>query len=311
MTDSTTPANPTETSDAPPFEWPPDGPALDDDGRLVGSVLCRRCSYDLRGQAAAGACPECGSAVGWSVLGDQFRFCDPNWVESLARGSTWLAFGVLCTAVSGFAGESLGAVVAALAGVAILIGGWMMTTQEPTRTPGRLELAIRICLALGLVSNIAAFFATVSSGSLAWEIGLGATIIGGKLAELAGVAMIFVLLRRYAFRVPNPSLARETRRVMIGFLLGLGLLGATTVSALLTASAAVSGGTTATIVAPALAAAVFGCAGVIVFLVFGIWFIVLLFNYRGLLQRSAQQARETWAKYGEHSPAAARTEGVE
>lgn len=62
---------------------------------VVESVSCERCSYDLRGLAATGACPECGRSVQSSLA----RWIDPEFhhlpritnPRAVAFGLRWLA----------------------------------------------------------------------------------------------------------------------------------------------------------------------------------------------------------------------------
>ncbi len=45
--------------------------ALDSAGHVAGDVACRTCDYNLRGLPPDDRCPECGTAVGWSIHGDR------------------------------------------------------------------------------------------------------------------------------------------------------------------------------------------------------------------------------------------------
>jgi len=69
---------------APPEASPPLGP----DGALAADVPCRRCAYNLRGLRPERRCPECGTPIGRSIVGDLLEYCDPDWVARLARGAT-------------------------------------------------------------------------------------------------------------------------------------------------------------------------------------------------------------------------------
>ena len=52
--------------------------AVDQEGNLAEDRTCIKCAYNLRGLDPAGRCPECGTAVGRSILGDFLRYCDPD-----------------------------------------------------------------------------------------------------------------------------------------------------------------------------------------------------------------------------------------
>ena len=62
---------------------------------ISGHLHCRGCGYDLHGLSPDDRCPECGSAVGPSIRGDQLRYGDPKWVRVLADGVSWIIVSVL------------------------------------------------------------------------------------------------------------------------------------------------------------------------------------------------------------------------
>ena len=63
---------------------------VDDQGRLIDDVVCRRCGYNLRSLEADGVCPECGAAVAISIHGFYLRFAPLKWVRRLALGAKLL-----------------------------------------------------------------------------------------------------------------------------------------------------------------------------------------------------------------------------
>lgn len=66
---------------------PRDGRSLvDPQGLLTDHLACLRCGYDLFGRDQHGRCPECGTAVGRSLLGNWLRLCDPTWLRNVADG---------------------------------------------------------------------------------------------------------------------------------------------------------------------------------------------------------------------------------
>src|SRR5687768_14962896 len=78
-------------------------------GQLAHDVACRKCGYNLRGLDANGRCPECGTAVGYSLHGDLLRFCDPNWVDTLHRGTRMFIWGVVLVVLGAIAAVALAA----------------------------------------------------------------------------------------------------------------------------------------------------------------------------------------------------------
>lgn len=57
----------------------------DKSGRLIRSVACSGCGYDLLGLDVRASCPECGAAVARSVAGDLLEFMDTERLELLHR----------------------------------------------------------------------------------------------------------------------------------------------------------------------------------------------------------------------------------
>jgi hypothetical protein len=70
---------------------------LNADGLIDEDIACRGCGYNLRGLSPHGRCPECEIAIGRSIQGDLLQFCEPGWVDRLARGMKWLIGGVIAT----------------------------------------------------------------------------------------------------------------------------------------------------------------------------------------------------------------------
>ncbi|MCH8859402.1 MAG: hypothetical protein IID54_07490, partial [Proteobacteria bacterium] len=90
--------------------------AVDEQGRLIEDVPCRRCGYNLRSLPADGKCPECGSAVAISIHGFYLRFAPPAWVRRLALGAKLLVVSVITTIVGWVALMAIAVVVALLLG---------------------------------------------------------------------------------------------------------------------------------------------------------------------------------------------------
>ena len=56
-------------------------------GNLTSDCSCRKCGYNLRGVNIARNCPECGTAVVFSLRGEMLRQSDPEWLRLLHRGA--------------------------------------------------------------------------------------------------------------------------------------------------------------------------------------------------------------------------------
>jgi hypothetical protein len=180
---------------------------------------------------------------------------------------------------------------------------WTITAPDPgrdeTEHPITPRAVARYCLVVsaivGLVANMLnsnklggiMFSADVQSPAVAvarWTLAIGALA-----ASLIGIGALFIYAISLARRVPDDVLARRTRIVMWGYLVTTGLIG----SLDLIANAVVPVSPM-----PQQTEAIFGILIAIVALsgmVFWIWSIVLIYQYRNRLTRAAARARETWA----------------
>jgi hypothetical protein len=297
--------------------------SLDEDGRLAESIACRRCGYDLRGLDPDGRCPECRTAVARSIRGDLLRFSDPEWTSRLAAGMFLLILGIIAQIGWGLVSVSIsvpsGAWVGPPAGsighglIAMLqiLGVWLLTSPDPgaveTTRPMSARVIARYCF-------IAQVFAAplmrdwTTGGALAitggtlpgwFRFGPGFIVLGCALALIApaGYAAGFVYLQQLARRIPRPSLARQTRIVMWGFISAevagrlVGLISFAFLPAVQAAGGAPEGGLLFALYVVASG----GCFAGLASIVFGVWALVLLFLYRGALREAAEQARAGWA----------------
>ena len=74
--------------------------AVDDQGRLIEDIGCRRCGYNLRSLETDAVCPECGAAVAISIHGYYLRFAPLAWVRRLALGAKLLPASKFAAAAS-------------------------------------------------------------------------------------------------------------------------------------------------------------------------------------------------------------------
>ncbi|MHC4774694.1 MAG: hypothetical protein ACYTBR_05410 [Planctomycetota bacterium] len=299
--------------------------ALDGEGRIAEDLPCRGCGYNLRGHAADARCPECSALVNLSARGDLLPFSDPDWLERLAKGmrlvliglvaATVLQIGVVATSFA-TVGSTVFAALTATAGllgagssVVVVVGVWWLTTPDPARGDRERALSIRRLTRWCLVAQIAAVPLEVVSptggvGATGAGPPFGAAFVSLAMAGLAmwlvvlvGYAAAFVYLRRLALRAPKPSLARQTKIVMWGYLSSQGLGAVVGMLFLFVFSAAVLGGTAGPTV-PMVGIVISGSAVTLGSLVFGIWALVLLFGYVALLKNAARAARAAWQSAG-------------
>ena len=293
---------PSEPND--PFNVPL--PAVDDQQHLAEDVTCRECGYNLRGIHVESACPECGSAVGWSIKGDFLRYSNPDWVATLAEGMAWLLTSVVLSFIFSCisrnivqsASSSAQASAALAAGLELIpslvgaVGYWKVTQPEPTDQPA-------VELLTGIDARRTARWCMIGSvfcGALQVPLQMGQPIIAVAFAVLSavlgivGFLALLVYARRIARRLPDDRLARHTYIVLWGYI-ALYVL-----SALMAGFVFAIFGTGNTGTGAGVTLAAIGIPLLIAWLVFGIWGIVLLVQFRRGLTEAARHARETWAR---------------
>lgn len=272
-------------------------------GPIDNDLPCWRCGYNLRGMTEDRACPECGTAVGRSLLGDQLRFSDPDWVRTLARGANWILWSVLIGIAIGIIGavvlaimnfnsssvnrvDPVIALLSALPSLIYVVGVWSITSPEPgviEQVGLPLRILIRWAAVLSCVITFLSSGARLTAPMMAGTIDMAGSIVG-----FVGFFALFVFARRLALRVPDYNLAKQTKIVMWGIVVsqsGMILFGI--LMALLGGAGAGSG--VAVVAIPI-------CMLAVAYLVFAIWSLVLLVRYRRVSNAAAQDAEQTWAK---------------
>jgi hypothetical protein len=279
-------------------------------------IACVSCGYNLRGLSPDGRCPECGTAIGRSTRGDYLRFCDPGWVETLASGMNWIVAGLILAFVLGlFAGGVAGltnkpayGMLGLVGSLVTLIGYWKVTTPDPREAEPQgvdVRAVIRYGSALNIVLAVASQI--VTQMSLYWTLLAFPSAVVGLMVTVS----IFVYAKRMALRIPDDSLASQTRIVMWGFVIMsvLGMLFLAATMALGTAFTTMiapapgtggaggpgTGGTGASVPGGLILFGTLGCVTAVVSLVFSIWALVLLVRYRRAFIQAARDARATWA----------------
>ena len=293
--------------------------ALDDEGRLTEDIPCRRCGYNLRGLALDRSCPECATAVGRSVHGDLLRFCDPGWVGTLAAGAKLLVIAVVAEfglglayivamATAFFVGMPVGVAAAGLILVAAVVAAiqiiafWKLTTPDPgkdetgvitVRSAARYALVAATVLGMPITLgelNLSGMLGSAINLSTTSELVFHAVGFAALAINVVGSVALFVYARSIALRVPDDRLASRTRLVMWGLLVPSALVQGLerTVAAMYVGAAPPPKTVENLVVGVSLLLSV-------PVLVFVIWAIVLMFQYRRRLIAAAGQATATWA----------------
>ncbi|MCC6361064.1 MAG: hypothetical protein IT450_20170 [Phycisphaerales bacterium] len=279
--------------------------AIDASGTITEDVTCRRCAYNLRGLHYEGRCPECGTPVGRSLLGDLLQYSDPAWVKRVSDGLNLIIIGVvvgiLLGCVLGIAGRGAGRssnsivqfAVSAVAGLIGFVGAWMMTERDPSGIGEDKDVNARKIVRFTLVLGLLATPLTLAEDAIEDpNLGLAIVLAAGVLSLIAlvGEWYKFVYYEQLARRIPDEIVARRARVVRWGYVicLGAGVVGA----GIVTATAGVGGG-------PGAAGALVALLPIIAilgigFTIFGIITILLILRLRRLLIEQARAAAVNW-----------------
>jgi hypothetical protein len=315
-------------SAAPAYTWQGRGPALDMAGRIDADITCRGCGYNLRGQSLSNTCPECGASVEWSTRVDRLAYHDPAWLGSLKRGMLWFIIAIFAAIALSFvnfvvasvlqpAGASpfapqpgqagsppnftqamrsqmggtaqlaVGLVIGMISSALYLIGIWQLTTPMPGASEGPV-CSSRVLFRWGWI--------TATAISLAGQAALMVHLwVGMALSVLTLVPMLFAFFAMFVYlgglarRVPNRSLASQTRTVMWGFVLSIGLFPAAFLLAMLVAL--LGGNSSGIAAAVAIITCGGACLGLLGVVGLSLWWLVLLFFYYADFAKAEQHAR--------------------
>ncbi len=279
---------------ADPNQLLPPDIALDAQGRLADEIPCRVCGYNLRSADPNGTCPECGTAVGWSVVGDFLRYSAPQWMRQVASGANFYVAGIAVTILTllflivAFVGLPQDAAVLLFSGgmivgaILMAIGVWKLTTPEPSKIE-ETGMNVRMLTRYTMVTNSALFIVSIGLNLGDAVIVAAVLDIAGSLVAIVGFFALFTFLRQLALRVPDDNLASQTRTVMWGLVIGYGAMFLGELFALANVGAG----------------ELFACVAGPLLLVFGIWSLLLFDRYRRCLNQAAAQAEATWASHSQ------------
>jgi predicted RNA-binding Zn-ribbon protein involved in translation (DUF1610 family) len=291
-------------------------PAVDSDLRCTG------CGYNLHGLSRDGVCPECGLEIRRSIGGQRLQYADPQWLGKLRHGTQVL---ILCLIVPVLGALAIMLLVpiainkpealqlSMLALGLVWVGLWLramhlVTAQEPR--VALQERAVSLRKVIFICSVVAALGQLLDQTDS--FVDLPAWLrIAGELLTFPSIVVIIglgVYFRGFALRIPDPSLARNTKTVVVGWCIVVGaavLLGLGTLLLVFYAPAPpttagqgglqwsfmdrsgpmpLSGPSTVL-----LTGAICGLA--IGFVVFGIWTLALLCRYVKVFSETLEQAK--------------------
>ncbi len=191
-------------------------PVLDDAGSIRVDLPCVKCSYNLRGLAPEGVCPECGAGVGGTLDLHLLRFAPAAWVKNLASvpGAFMASFlmGIQAGALS-FGHPVRGFIWELLSDFVLLSAIWLLTAPEPGEAP---KGNIRRWVLLGF--GILSLASTLWDGLVQWTKppgwmdGLsGVLTLAVLLALIPAFFLILTQMSELAQRLPRPRLAPRAR----------------------------------------------------------------------------------------------------
>ncbi len=268
---------------------------FDEAGMIATDVPCIKCGYNLRGLDEGRVCPECGTAVGRSLRGDFLKFCDPDWVGTVASGLNWVMAGIaigfvggLITGVltrQGVAPPALFQGFILLLSLVPLIGYWRLTAPDPAATPDQGITArrlVRVTQVLGFGLGFLTNTELLAGQEPAEEL---VGIVSGVNLVIFFFAVL-IYLRRMALRIPNTKLASSCRTIMWGWVI-LALVG---IGGAVVAETLGRGGGGGMGAGEAIL-----CSTIIATPIFLILSLILALRLRRAFADEAKLARATWA----------------
>lgn len=287
---------------------------------------CVRCGYNLRGTTAAGRCPECGEPVETTLRPDLLHTADPAWLGKLRKGSNWLIVAIIVSLAMIPVGMVIGVASASSpnpsgtlpTGTLLVLGGlglifsaiyavaiWLMTEPEPdVNQPIVSRSLARWLIVPSMVIGIFPEFLNATGQTLLTYVATGIDIVSAILMTIGFLASL-KYLRLLADRIPEPSLAKQTMTVFWGSLVTmLSMIALTAVIMLVFLVATTNSNAAGPTVGIAGILGLLMCPVGLGMLVFGIWWIVLMFHYRTRFTQAHQIAMQPTdaADYGTSAP---------
>ena len=184
---------------------------------LEEDTPCRRCGYNLRGLLPTGLCPECGTAVSYSIVGNLLKQADPGWLKRLHMGALVKICSIILSTLQALAfavDSTLG-----IAGALSLLANLLITSPEPPIVlNGRritIRNALRMCAVMvfvgdALLISILSFTLSIHFNAASWN---AIRVKGGMLIGLIGMFIAWgemLYFRRLAHRIPDANLLKST-----------------------------------------------------------------------------------------------------
>lgn len=267
---------------------------------LEEDTPCRRCGYNLRGLLPTGLCPECGTAIAHSIIGNLLKQADADWLERLRFGTSLKLWNILLSILVGVAAAAILAAglppplitIIGIAGGALgLCATILITSQEPRialqEDPVTLRKALRTCAALAFVGGVISNANTTANWAIVMQI------VGSALS-LAGVFVAWgelLYFRRFADRIPDTKLVKSTTLLMwiVPFTVGLVILLA--LAAALTLTTTQGAGPPGPFGLGTMAVGIGGCFFAAFGLYLVLWYVRLLTKYRKAFRLAASESR--------------------
>ncbi len=183
---------------------------------ILRDMTCGTCGYNLRGLSPDGRCPECGHPIEESRYDPRLAAADPRWLRAIHRGFTILLVSVIVSATRRTFGQAVILMYGSYQAMLIMwfigatlysLGSWILASRDcacpPMFDPRHLRRVVRVCAAVAWTVNLTWTIDAVTGNRYLHLSLLGLGLI---ICCLSGDACLFLLLRRFARRIPAPAL---------------------------------------------------------------------------------------------------------